>query len=78
VIYFIRFKKIIIAFILVQVIFIPKAYAYLDPGTGSYILQVIMAAVVGGLFITKLFWNKMKAFLNNIFDREKKGGKVRD
>jgi hypothetical protein len=42
--------------------FSTKAYAYLDPGTGSYMLQVLIAAIVGGLFAIKPFFAKIKSF----------------
>ncbi|WP_243974603.1 hypothetical protein ACBZ91_09510 [Vibrio natriegens] len=35
------------------------AYAYLDPGTGSVILQVIIATVVAGLATMRLWWYKL-------------------
>ncbi len=34
-------------------------HAYLDPGSGSIILQVVLAALLGGLFIVKAYWNKI-------------------
>ncbi|HEX2682305.1 MAG TPA: hypothetical protein VHL77_00130 [Ferruginibacter sp.] len=35
---------------------------YLDPGSGSYILQMIIAAVLGVSFFFKNFWLSVKAF----------------
>lgn len=35
---------------------------YIDPGSGSYILQVIIAAVLGVSFFFKNFWYNVKAF----------------
>lgn len=32
---------------------VQPAHAYLDPGTGSYILQMILAGTLGGLYIFK-------------------------
>jgi hypothetical protein len=32
------------------------AHAYVDMGTGSYIIQVGIAAVAGALFSAKIFW----------------------
>jgi hypothetical protein len=32
------------------------AHAYLDPGTGSYALQMSVAGVLGALFSLKMFW----------------------
>ena len=41
------------------------AYAYLDPGTGSMLLQLLLGGVAGFLVIGKLYWARIKAF----FDR---------
>ncbi len=37
------------------------AYAYLDPGTGSIILQGLLAGIAGGLVVIKLYWGKLKS-----------------
>ncbi len=63
-------------FILFSGIFTEKAYAYLDPGTGSYFFQVLMALVIGGLFILKTFWSKIVLFLAKLFPKRKKNGKT--
>jgi len=44
-------------------------YAYLDPGTGSYILQIILAAFVGAAFTIKIYWTKIKNVFANLFSR---------
>ncbi len=46
-------------------------FAYLDPGTGSMILQVIVGAVVGIGVILKTYWTK----ITSIFSKGKKAGK---
>ncbi len=38
------------------------AYAYLDPGTGSMLVQMLLGGVAGGLVIGKLYWARIKAF----------------
>ncbi|MCX5810117.1 MAG: hypothetical protein NTX36_12245 [Proteobacteria bacterium] len=48
------------------------AHAYLDPGTGSYILQVLLAVVIGGLFSIKVFWKKIKALFIRSATKENK------
>jgi hypothetical protein len=35
---------------------------YIDPGTGSIILQAAVATVVGGAVAVRLFWNRILAF----------------
>ena len=38
------------------------AHAYLDPGTGSLILQVILGGIAGAAVAIKLFWHRILAF----------------
>ncbi len=38
------------------------AYAYLDPGTGSMLVQLLLGGVAGALVIGKLYWQRIKAF----------------
>ncbi len=42
------------------------AHAYLDPGTGSYALQVTIAGVFGALFSVKMFWSNIVAAIRRI------------
>ncbi|MBI4836228.1 MAG: hypothetical protein HY817_03130 [Candidatus Abawacabacteria bacterium] len=35
-----------------------NAHAYIDPGAGSSIIQVLIATAVGGLFGLKVLWQK--------------------
>jgi hypothetical protein len=43
----------------------PDAHAYLDPGTGSFLLQVLIGGIAGSLVTVKLYWAKVKAFFAN-------------
>jgi len=42
---------------------VQPAHAYLDPGTGSAILQGVLAAIVAIGLTVKLFWHKILKFL---------------
>ena len=35
------------------------AYAYLDPGTGSILLQGTIAAIAGGLLAVRAYWQRI-------------------
>lgn len=35
---------------------------YIEPGSGSYIIQVIVAAILGAAFWIKMSWHRVKAF----------------
>ena len=37
---------------------------YLDPGSGSILLQLLIASGLGALFVIRSSWGKIKAFFN--------------
>jgi len=37
-------------------------FLYIDPGSGSYLIQVIIAAVLGVGFFFRNFWYRIKSF----------------
>ncbi len=39
---------------------LPFLVAYLDPGTGSYVLQVALAGIFGALYAAKHAWAQLK------------------
>jgi hypothetical protein len=40
-----------------------QAHAYIDPGTGSMLLQGLIAAIAGVAVTVRLYWYKIKAAL---------------
>lgn len=56
-----HYKLTIITAVMALTFAIP-AYAYLDPGSGSIILQGILAAIAGMMAAIKLYWRKLKNF----------------
>ncbi|MGH8669590.1 MAG: hypothetical protein ACREUN_03475 [Burkholderiales bacterium] len=42
------------------------AYAYLDPTTGSILLQGLLAGVAGVMVVGRLYWTRLKAFLRRV------------
>ncbi len=45
------------------------AMAYLDPGSGSYLLQLLIAGALGGLFAVRAYWSRIKGFFSGLFSR---------
>ncbi|MFQ5400394.1 MAG: hypothetical protein ACE5E7_12440 [Anaerolineae bacterium] len=39
-------------------------HAYLDPGSGSFLIQLLIGALVGGLVLLKTYWNRIRAFFS--------------
>lgn len=58
-------NRIILSTILALVIFPQNSYAYLDPGTGSMIFQVVVG-VVGAIFLGgSTYLQRLKKFFNS-------------
>ena len=67
-----KIVRLVVLLFLIQIVFPRKAYAYLDPATGSYVLQIIIAALVGGLFVIKRYFDRIKGFFKSLFSRGEK------
>lgn len=55
------FRAAALAFLVVVAGATP-AYAYLDAGTGSMLLQLLLGGVGGVLMVGKLYWQRIKSF----------------
>ncbi len=57
---------------------VTPAHAYIDAGSGSYVLQMLMAGLLGLAFTIKLSWQRLKTFTAHLFagkgKTEKKSG----
>lgn len=51
-------------FSLIFIYFSHPAQAYLDPGTGSFLFQIIVGGVLSALFAIKLYFRKIKSFFS--------------
>ncbi len=41
------------------------ALAYIDPGTGSLLVQLLIASILGAIFALKRFWTRLFAVFKN-------------
>lgn len=48
---------------LVAILMPLDAHAYLDPGVGSLVLQVILGAVAAAMVVCKMYWHRFLLFL---------------
>ena len=48
-----------------------NAYAYIDPGTGSIILQALIGGIAAAGMVISVYWSKIKSF----FSKKKKNDK---
>lgn len=55
-----------------NVFVVSNVTAYLDPGTGSFLLQLLLGALFGSIFVIKIYWHKCVSFFANLFSRKQK------
>lgn len=63
------FLTVIGTVLIFNFIFPKRIFAYLDAGSGSYIIQIIIAIVLGGAFGIKIYWRKIYSFFKNLTSR---------
>ncbi len=49
--------------------FTSQAQAYLDPGTGSIILQAILGFIAAAAATASFYWSKVKLFFAKLFKK---------
>ena len=52
-------------------IFVNQSYAYIDPGTGSMLVQAVLAAVAVASVSIGIFWRRIRSFLDRLFGRNR-------
>ena len=63
-------NKLFILIILSIITFPKYSYAYLDPGTGSIILQAIIGFIAAGITTISINWSKFKSLISRIFNKK--------
>jgi hypothetical protein len=53
-------RRILPLAVLFTFIVVKDAFAYLDPGTGSYMLQIIIGTFAACFFVIKHYWTRIK------------------
>lgn len=48
---------------------IPSAYAYIDPGSGSFMLQMLIASLIGASFTIKAYFKTIKEKIKTLFGK---------
>jgi hypothetical protein len=64
------FLLILTISVLLLVIAERPAEAYIDPGTASYVFQVIAGAVLGGIFLVRTYWNRVVTSVRSRVSRD--------
>ncbi len=59
-----RFTGLIGLTALGVILFTGDAHAYIDTSTGSYIIQILLAGLMGIMLTLKVFWRQVKDFFS--------------
>lgn len=65
-----RLLNIALLAIITHIALTSDAAAYLDPSSGSYALQILLAFLLGGIFFVKSSWRSAKTKLRALFHKE--------
>jgi hypothetical protein len=49
------------------------AYAYIDPGTGSFLFQAIAAMLIGGIFFVRTSWQRIREGIKRLLGSRRDG-----
>jgi hypothetical protein len=55
--------------VVLLLIFTRECLAYVDPGGGSFVLQLIVAGLIGAALAVKAFWQNVKRFFSKLLSR---------
>ena len=64
----------ILAFLGAGLCYAAPAFAYIDPGTGSIILQGLIASIAGLIVVARLYWQRVKQFVSRLMSGGKSEG----
>lgn len=57
-------------FLVINIVFMGQAYAYIDPGSGSLVLQIILGTIAAVATVVKIFWYKIKFVFIKLFTKK--------
>ena len=58
------------------VVAVPNAHAYIDPGSGSFIFQVLIGGLLAGGVAVKAFWRRISTFFTRRRSGQHTAGKI--
>ena len=51
---------------------VSPAHAYIDPGSGAMLFQLLAAVFVGGFYYVFRAWKRIRAFVSNLFGEKRR------
>jgi len=52
-----------------------QMYGYIDPGTGSYVFQILIASLLAVSFVVRRFWDNIRTSITGLLKKHKEASK---
>ena len=62
---------VILINIFLVLIYVNQSYAYIDPGTGSMLVQAVLAVIAAVSVSIGIFRHRIRSFLDRLFNRNR-------
>ena len=59
-------KGTLLATLILLISLTRPAHGYIDPGSGSFFIQMLLGVLLGGAFMIKTFWGRIKESLSEL------------
>jgi hypothetical protein len=56
--------------LLLLMLFERPAHAYIDPGSASYVFQILAGALLGGVFLLRTYWTRVVTTIRSLVSRD--------
>lgn len=67
------FLKVVVMFFILFLVTSSNAYAYIDPGVGNSIFQLIIASTLGLVYVVKVYFKRIVGFLKGAKEKNAEG-----
>ncbi|MGE0468869.1 MAG: hypothetical protein AB7L09_24300 [Nitrospira sp.] len=61
--------RVVCSLVVLSGFFTTEAHAYIDPGSGSVLLQLILGGIAGIGVVAKLYWDRVRTRCRSLFGK---------
>jgi len=65
-----KWQKMLLVSVFLCLLFPRESYAYLDPGSGSFFIQMLLAGLFAASIALKSFWRRIASFFTGLFKKK--------
>ncbi len=66
-------SKLVLLLAVIWLLAFPRTvHAYIDPGTGSYFIQLLVGGFLALLYTLRVYWSRIRSFMSSKFGHQRK------